>query len=155
MTGISKLSNQIFLIDFGLAQLFCNPSTRRHVPLISELKTVGTIAFTSINSHLGWMQSHCDDLESLVYSKVYLFHGQLPWQDIKEDSVEKYKEVILEKKTALAKALCQGLPPPLSPSYSIFDRLALMRSHSTITYALSSHNARFMIPTTSCRTSLP
>ena len=47
-----------------------------------------------------------------MYSIVYLFRGRLPWQDIKEDSVEKYKEVVLKKKTALAKALCQGLPPP-------------------------------------------
>ena len=47
-----------------------------------------------------------------MYSIVYLFHGQLPWQDIKEGTIEKYKEVILEKKTALAKAPCQGLPPP-------------------------------------------
>ena len=112
MTGIGGLSNQIFLIDFGLAQLFRDPSTRRHVPLISGLKTVGTIAFTSINSHLGRTQSRHNDLESLVYSIVYLFCGRLPWQDIKEDSIEKYKEVVLKKKTTLAKALCQGLPPP-------------------------------------------
>lgn len=110
MTGIGKLSNQIFLIDFGLAQLFCDPSTRRHIPLISGLKTVGTIAFTSINSHLGLMQSHHDDLESLMYSIVYLFCGWLPWQDIEEGSIEQYEEAIL-KKTALAKTLCQGLPP--------------------------------------------
>ena len=112
MTGIGKLSNEIFLIDFGLAQLFHDPSTCQHILLISGLKTVGTIAFTSINSHLGWTQSHHNNLESLVYSIVYLFCGQLPWQDIKEDSIEKYKEVVLKKKTTLAKALCQGLPPP-------------------------------------------
>ena len=112
MTSIGKLSNQIFLIDFGLAQLFHDPSTRRHVPLISELKTVGTIAFTSINSHLGLTQSRHDDLESLMYSIVYLFRGWLPWQDIKAGSVEQYEEVILKKKTALTKVLCQGLLPP-------------------------------------------
>ena len=112
MTGIGELSNQVFLIDFGLAQLFRHPSTHWHILLISGLKTVGTIAFTSINSHLGWTQSCRDNLESLMYSIVYLFCGQLPWQDIKEGTVEKYKEVILEKKTALAKVLCQGLPPP-------------------------------------------
>jgi serine/threonine protein kinase len=111
MTSISKLSNQIFLIDFGLAQLFCNPSTHRHVLLISRLKTVGTIAFTSTDSHLGLKKSHCDDLELLVYSIVYLFCGRLPWQDIKE-GVEQYEEAILKKKTTLDKVLCQGLPLP-------------------------------------------
>ena len=47
-----------------------------------------------------------------MYSIVYLFRGQLPWQDIKEGTIEKYKEVVLEKKTTLAKALFQGLPLP-------------------------------------------
>jgi casein kinase 1 len=58
------------------------------------------------------MQSCCNDLESLVYSIVYLFHGRLPWQDIKEGSIEQYEEAVLKKKTTLAKVLCQGLPLP-------------------------------------------
>ena len=112
MTGIGELHSQTFLIDFGLAQLFHNPSTHWHVLLISGLKTVGTIAFTSINSHLELTQSCCDDLQSLIYSIVYLFCGWLPWQDIKAGSIERYKDVVLEKKTALVKAPCQGLPLP-------------------------------------------
>ncbi|KAI9430287.1 ser/thr kinase [Lactarius indigo] len=97
MTGIGELS-QVFLIDFGLAQLFRNPSTRRHVPLVSGLKTIGTITFTSINSHSGRMQSRRDDLESLDIVKGY--------------SIEKYGASILEMKIALSKTLCQGLPAP-------------------------------------------
>ena len=112
MTGAGELSNQVFLIDFGLAQLFRDPSTRRHVPFMSGLKTVGTIAFTSINSHSGRTQSRRDDLESLMYSIVYLFCGCLPWQDVIEGPVEQYEAAVLEKKTASVKTLCQGLPLP-------------------------------------------
>src|ERR1700761_8912250 len=114
MTGVGKLSSQVFLIDFGLAQLFRDPLTRRHVPLISGLRTVGTIAFTSINSHLGQTQSRRDDLESLVYSIVYLCHGRLPWQDIITEGLDEqqYEAAVLEKKTAVAETLCQGLPLP-------------------------------------------
>ncbi|KAH9010128.1 kinase-like domain-containing protein [Lactarius hengduanensis] len=112
MTGVDELSSQVFLIDFGLAQLFRNSSTRQHVPLVSGLKTVGTIAFTSINSHLGRTQSRRDDLESLVYSIVYLCRGCLPWQNIVKGSVEKYAASVLEKKIASSKTLCQGLPAP-------------------------------------------
>ncbi|KAF8260592.1 hypothetical protein EI94DRAFT_1706169 [Lactarius quietus] len=84
MTGISKLSDQVFLIDFGLAQLFCDPSTCWHISLVSGLKTT-----------------------------VYLCHGRLPWQDIiKEGPVEQYEEAIVEMKTTLATGLCQGLPSP-------------------------------------------
>ncbi|KAN0140783.1 Protein kinase-like domain containing protein [Lactarius tabidus] len=95
MTGAGELSNQVFLIDFGLAQLFC------------------TIAFTSINSHSGQTQSCCDNLESLMYSIVYLCYGCLPWQDIiKEGPVEQYEAAVLDKKTTSVKTLCQGLPLP-------------------------------------------
>ncbi|KAI9429591.1 ser/thr kinase [Lactarius indigo] len=112
MTGIGELS-QVFLIDFSLAQLFRNPSTCRHVPLVSGLKTIGTITFTSINSHSGRMQSCHNDLESLVYSIVYLCRGCLPWQDIvKGYSIEKYRASILEMKITSSKTLCQGLPAP-------------------------------------------
>jgi len=112
MTSIGELS-RVSLINFSLAQLFRDPSTRQHVPLVSGLKTVGTITFTSINSHLGQMQSRRDDLESLVYSIVYLCHGRLPWQDIiKRYSIDKYGASVLEKKIASSKTLCQGLPAP-------------------------------------------
>ncbi|KAI9430716.1 kinase-like domain-containing protein [Lactarius indigo] len=83
MTGIGELS-QVFLIDFGLAQLF------------------RTITFTSINSHSGWTQSCCDDLESLVYS-IDIIKGY---------SIEKYGASILKMKITLSKTLCQGLPAP-------------------------------------------
>ncbi|KAH9176469.1 kinase-like domain-containing protein [Lactarius sanguifluus] len=113
MTGIGELNSWVFLIDFGLAQLFRDPSTHRHILLVSGLKIVGTITFTSINSHSGQMQSHRDDLESLVYCIVYLCRGRLPWQDIiKGHSVEQYGASVLEKKIASINTLCQGLPAP-------------------------------------------
>ncbi|KAH9012215.1 kinase-like domain-containing protein [Lactarius deliciosus] len=113
MTGIGELNSRVFLINFGLAQLFCDPSTHRHVLLVSGLKIVGTITFTSINSHSGQTQSHRDDLESLVYCIVYLCRGPLPWQDIiKGHSVEQYGASILKKKIASINTLCQGLPAP-------------------------------------------
>ncbi|KAF8262387.1 kinase-like domain-containing protein, partial [Lactarius quietus] len=113
MTGIGKLSHQVFLINFGLAQLFRNPSTCWHISPVSGLKTIGTITFTSINSHSGQTQSHHDNLESLVHCIVYLCCGHLPWQDIiKEGPVEQYEEAVVKKKTTLAKGLCRGLPLP-------------------------------------------
>ena len=112
MTGVSKLSNQVFLINFGLAQLFQDPLAHQHIPLMSGLKTVGTIALTSINSHSGQTKSCHDDLESLMYSVVYLCCGYLPWQGIiiKGGPVKQYEAAILKKQTTMAKMLCQGLP---------------------------------------------
>ena len=40
----------IFLIDFGLAELFHNPITYLHTPFITDHLIIGTILFTSINA---------------------------------------------------------------------------------------------------------
>ena len=114
MIGTGEQNTQVFLIDFGLAQLFRNPSTRRHFPLVSGLETVGTIAFASINSHSGQTQTRRDDLESLVYSIIYLCRGSLPWQDAIKEGVDQYEAVVLGKKIAFAKRLCKGLPRPFA-----------------------------------------
>ena len=154
MTGVGNLSDQVFLIDFGLAQLFRDPSTRRHVPLMSGLKTVGTVAFTSINSHSGQTQSRRDDLESLVYSIVYLCRGRLPWQDVVIRGVglrnmrRPFSRRRLPRPTRFAKAYLH----PSSPSHNISNCSTLMRSHGTSTFALSSCDAR--LSTTTRLTSL-
>ena len=44
-----------------------------------NLHLVGTPAFTSINSHLGLQLSHCDDIESLTFTLIFLYHGSLLW----------------------------------------------------------------------------
>ena len=43
---------------------------------------MGTIRYLSINSHLGLTPSQWDDLESLLYTIVYLAKGGLPWQGV-------------------------------------------------------------------------
>jgi serine/threonine protein kinase len=80
--GIGELSNQVFLIDFGLAQLFRNPTTDSQTMQINGSSTIGTVRYSSINCHLGLTPSRRDDLESLVYAIAYLAKGSLPWQGI-------------------------------------------------------------------------
>lgn len=59
----------VFLIDFGLAQLFRNPATYLHVPLSTDSPDIGTLPFLSVNSQRGSTQSRRDDLESLAYTR--------------------------------------------------------------------------------------
>jgi serine/threonine protein kinase len=111
--GVGELSNQVFLIDFGLAQLFRNPATRRHIAQSNEYSVTGTLRYASINCHLGLTPSRRDDLESLVYAIVYLVKGCLPWQGIivQPDQIHE-DEVLKVKQATTVKALCKGLPQP-------------------------------------------
>jgi len=109
--GIGELSKQVFLIDFGLAQLFRDPATRSHTVQTDGSNVLGTIRYLSINCHLGLPPSPHDDLESLVYIIVYLAKGSLPWQGITVQPSQSHEDEVLKLKQATTvKALCEGLP---------------------------------------------
>jgi serine/threonine protein kinase len=111
--GIGELSKQVFLIDFGLAQLFRDPATHSHTMQTDGSNVLGTICYSSINCHLGLPPSPRDDLESLVYVIVYLAKGSLPWQGITVQPGQSYEDEVLKLKQATTvKALCEGLPRP-------------------------------------------
>jgi serine/threonine protein kinase len=111
--GIGELSNQVFLIDFRLAQLFHDPATHSHTMEINGSSTIGTIHYSSINCHLGLTPSRRDDLESLIYVIVYLVKGSLPWQGVTVQPGQIHQDEVLRVKLATTvKALCEGLPQP-------------------------------------------
>jgi casein kinase 1 len=113
MLGIGEFSNQVFLLDFGHAQLYRNPSTRSHKVQINGCGVIGTICYSSINCHLGLTPSRRDDLQSLVYVIVYLAKGRLPWQGIIVQPGQIHEDEVLRVKQAtMVKALCKGLPQP-------------------------------------------
>ena len=100
----------VFLIDFGLAQLFRNPTTCSHRPYTMGHSIIGTLPFTSINGQQGAAQSRRDDLESLAYTIIYLACGDLPWSYI---SARRDHEAVLRKKQSITtEELCKGLPAP-------------------------------------------
>ncbi|KAH9973393.1 kinase-like domain-containing protein, partial [Russula vinacea] len=79
LSAVDDDSLSVFLIDFGVAQLFREPATYLHNPYSTNHPIIGTLPFMSINSQQGHACSHHDDLESLVYTIIYLAHGKLPW----------------------------------------------------------------------------
>jgi serine/threonine protein kinase len=111
MLGIGKLSNQVFLIDFGLAQLFRDPAT--HAVQFNGSGVLGTIRYSSVDRHLGLTPSRRDDLESFMYVIVYLVKGRLPWQGIVVQPGQIHEDEVLGVKQAITtKSLCKGLPRP-------------------------------------------
>ena len=72
---------------------------------------VGTIRYTSLNSHLGIDQTRRDDLESVIYLLIYFLEGELPWQGLAfEHKFEKDHMIMDCKLKAVARELCEGLP---------------------------------------------
>ena len=106
VNGNDSLS--IVLVDFGVAQLFHKPATYLHLTYSTNHPVVRTLPFMSINGQQGHMCSCCDDLESLVYTIIYLACSKLPWSHLSQGS-----KVVLKKKLSITvEELCKGLPAP-------------------------------------------
>ncbi|KAF9231410.1 casein kinase 1, epsilon [Melanogaster broomeanus] len=78
LMGVGDSWDTFFLIDFGIAQKYCDPSSHIHILMQENLSFVGTPAFASLNSHRGLQLGRRDDIESLVYLLIFLHHGSLP-----------------------------------------------------------------------------
>ena len=105
-------NNSIYLIDFGLSKRFRNPKTGEHIPYKDNKLLTGTARFSSIYTHLGIEQSRRDDLEGMLYTLIYLYKGNLPWQDINNyKNKNEINDKILEKKINITiDSLCEGMP---------------------------------------------
>lgn len=80
-TNTEQIS-QLYLIDFGLAKCFLDEKSR-HLSIKTNEDSVGTIRYMSINTHQGLTASRRDDLETIGYILLFLYHGHLNWQNQK------------------------------------------------------------------------
>ena len=109
--GLNQYSNDVYLIDFGLAKKYRSMTTLIQYPLIMKKKFTGTARYASINALKGYEHSRRDDLESLGYIFVYFLKGELPWQRMKAKSKEeKYKKILQKKEEISSNELCRGIP---------------------------------------------
>ena len=109
--GIGPNSHLLYMIDFGFAKTYRDPTTLAHHPMQKGAGITGTARFASINTLSGYTQSRRDDLESLGYAIVYIAKGTLPWANIKCDNKDALYNRILETKIQTTpENLCSGLP---------------------------------------------
>jgi serine/threonine protein kinase len=88
-TNVQQIS-ELYLIDFGLAKSFLDEKDR-HILIKTNEHIVGTQRYMSINTHNGFTASRRDDLESMGYIMLFLYHGQLSWQN--QNSVTRVLEI--------------------------------------------------------------
>ncbi|ELR19948.1 protein kinase domain containing protein [Acanthamoeba castellanii str. Neff] len=111
LVGLEAKSNQVNLIDFGLAKKYRDSRSHVHIPYRENKNLTGTARYASINTHLGIEQSRRDDLEAIGYVLMYFARGNLPWQGLKATTKkEKYERISEKKITTSVEQLCKGFP---------------------------------------------
>jgi len=74
------------MIDLGMARRYRHPITLEHHPCREFRSLVGTVRYTSLNSHMDLDLSRRDDLETLGYVFIYFLRSSLPWMGIKAET---------------------------------------------------------------------
>jgi len=98
---LMKNTNELYLIDFGLARRYLEEDGA-HIKQETSRKLTGTARYASVNVHNGSTPSRRDDLEAIGYTLLYLLNGKLPWQNIKSDDKTTRYKMIGEEKTSKA-----------------------------------------------------
>jgi serine/threonine protein kinase len=110
--GGGHKSNQLFLIDFGLAKKFQDFETHHHIEFSSGKSLTGTARYASINAMRGYEQSRRDDLEAISYCMLYFLRGTLPWMGLAARNMKEKQDRIREVKERIPiDQLWNGYPP--------------------------------------------
>lgn len=116
----------IYIIDFGLAKEYIEND--HHISKAENTSFLGTVRYSSRNSHQKITLSRRDDLEAIGYILVYFLKGDLPWQGQKGSEKEKFAKIAKIKMDTTPAQLCNGLPPCFTKYVDYVQNLAFNES---------------------------
>ncbi len=115
------MAHKIFLLDYELSVPFAVNEKHISEQVIDNFS--GSMRFCSINANNYKNVARKDDLESLLYSMIYLIKGSLPWFELKSETmIEAYDETAKLKKDKIGELL-EGLPDAFSTVLSYLKGL--------------------------------
>ncbi len=113
LVGTGCARSIVYIIDMGLVKRFKKDG--EHIVKRTNKPLIGTVRYSSIDTHLGMEQSRKDDLESLGYVLAYMLEGTLPWVDIPaNDNVDRYQQIHARKRDT---PLCDVCSNPALATY--------------------------------------
>ena len=120
-----KNKKQIYIIDFGFCKSFMNGDD--HIEIKKTNSLIGSLTYTSLNSHNYLELSRRDDLESLGYMLIYLYKGHLEWQKMEDTKliINTKQKILYDKEIPIV--LCnylkyvRGLEFQETPNYILLS----------------------------------
>mmetsp|Transcript_66588 Transcript_66588/g.171363 ORF Transcript_66588/g.171363 Transcript_66588/m.171363 type:complete len:291 (-) Transcript_66588:200-1072(-) len=103
-------SDQLNLIDFGMAKRYQDSRSGRHIPYREGCRGKGTLEFASARAVRGIEQSRRDDLESVGWVLLYLSRGSLPWTGLSFPTrQDRFVKISQMRASISVEELCNGL----------------------------------------------
>ena len=107
----------LVLIDFGLASRYIDLESGVHLDPRNDRNFAGTSIYASLNALTGQDISRKDDLFSWFFSLIDLIKGKLPWKNLINEELIKFR------KKLNIKNLCENLPIEFLKIYNLINNL--------------------------------
>jgi hypothetical protein len=86
----------------------------QHLPEETKERFSGSLRFSSRTANSNLSIGRKDELESWLYSLIFLLQGELPWMHIASKTIKDANDEVLLLKNNRKTELLAGLPPPFS-----------------------------------------
>ena len=112
--GIGDHKEDLYIIDFG----FCTKYKKTVTKSSKTSNLIGTPKFASIAAHEFAELSRCDDLESVGYILIYLFMGELEWDQIVDNDTIKMMKMHIKSNTEIPRVFIDYLEKVKNMDYA-------------------------------------